>query len=66
MRRVTSERHIIDQQAYAHPAVSSLQHGVEEQAADQVGVPQVVLGIDAAFGAVSQQRARGEGIEPLP
>jgi len=60
------ERHVVDQQANAHPAIGCPQHGVEEQAADQVVVPQVVLGIDTAFSAMGQQHARGEGIEPLP
>ena len=57
---------VVEQQPDADAPVGGGAELVEQEAARQVVVPDVILGIDAAFGHSREQRARGERVPRLP
>ena len=56
---------VVEQEPHAHAALRRLPQGFAEQAAGRVGVPDVVLHVEAAFGGARKQYACSERIAPI-
>ena len=53
---------VVEQQPHAHAALGRLPERLEQQVADLVAVPDVVLRIERLFRGGGEQHARGEGV----
>ena len=54
--------HVVEQQPYPHPPLGRLPERLEQQVADLVAMPDVVLRVERLFGGVGEQDARGERV----
>ena len=53
---------VVEQQPHAHAALGRLPERLEQQVADLVAMPDVVLHIERPFGGGGEQDARGERV----
>ena len=53
---------VVEQQPHPHAAPGRIRQRFEQQVADLVAMPDVVLGIERALGGVRQQHAGGERV----
>ena len=56
---------IIDQKPDPHPTLGGLEELVDKQAADDIVMNHIILGIDAALGNVSERSPGNECIQPV-
>jgi hypothetical protein len=53
---------VIEQQPHTHTAIRGATQRIEQQAAGEIVVPDVVLQVEAAGRGIDERDARGEGV----
>ena len=53
---------VVEQQPHPHPPLGRLPERLEQEVANLVAMPDVVLGVERLFGGIGEQDARGERI----
>ena len=53
---------VVEQQPHPHSALGCLPERLEQEVANLVAMPDVVLGVERLFGGIGEQDARGECI----